>query len=249
MQGFSGKILPAGLEIFSENRRLDLAFPFNPGITFAPRTKMTAWCGSLKDAKMEVNGSGGRLDRKTSKEKSVKKGKRQKEKGHCRRRETGQTTGKEVWFYMSGRACTVGRIKSFFPVCLPCVTACSIYGSGGQTRLSAYGSKEQWKKKNRQKPVKAPLWHKHKRNGPCIISLNCCLGVRQSPFLRLCVVGIRSTKILLGDGVPTDKTAFTEKLVWEEKIREIHFKISRFIVTFAYEEFFEGYATRRRMMQ
>ena len=42
------------------------------------------------------------------------------------------------------------------------------------------------KKKNRQKPVKAPLWHKHKRNGPCIISLNCCLGVRQSPFLRLC---------------------------------------------------------------
>ena len=105
------------------------------------------------------------------------------------------------------------------------------------------------KKKNRQKPVKAPLWHKHKRNGPCIISLNCCLGVMQSPFLRLCVVGIRSTKILLGDGVPTDKTAFTEKLVWEEKIREIHFKISRFIVTFAYEEFFEGYATRRRMMQ
>ena len=42
------------------------------------------------------------------------------------------------------------------------------------------------KKKNRQKPVKAPLWHKHKRNGPCIISLNCCLGVMQSPFLRLC---------------------------------------------------------------
>jgi len=36
MQGFSGKILPAGLEIFSENRRLDLAFPYNPEITFAP---------------------------------------------------------------------------------------------------------------------------------------------------------------------------------------------------------------------
>ncbi len=35
----------------------------------------------------------------------------------------------------------------------------------------------------------------------------------------------------------------------EKKIREIHFKISRFIVTFAYEEFFEGYATRRKMMQ
>lgn len=27
MQGFSGKILPEGLEIFAENRRLDLAFP------------------------------------------------------------------------------------------------------------------------------------------------------------------------------------------------------------------------------
>lgn len=27
MQGFSGKILPEGLEIFPENRRLDLAFP------------------------------------------------------------------------------------------------------------------------------------------------------------------------------------------------------------------------------
>ena len=152
MQGFSGKILPAGLEIFSENRRLDLAFPSNPGITFASRTEMTAWCGSLKDAKMEVNGSGGRLDRKTSKEKSVKKGKRQKEKGHCRRRKTGQTTDKEVWFCMSGRACPVWRIKSFFPVCLPCVTACSIHGSGGQTRLSAYGTKEQRKKKSYKNP-------------------------------------------------------------------------------------------------
>ena len=41
MQGFSGKILPKGLEIFPENKRLDLAFPSNPGVTFAPRTKMT----------------------------------------------------------------------------------------------------------------------------------------------------------------------------------------------------------------
>ena len=70
---FYGKILPERLEIFPENRRLDLAFPYNPGVTFAPSTKMTAWCGSLKGAKMEVNGSRGRLDRKTSKEKSVKK--------------------------------------------------------------------------------------------------------------------------------------------------------------------------------
>ena len=57
---------------------------------------------------MEVNGSGGRLDRKTSKEKSVKKTSptekniagsvrnRQKEKGTMPKRETGQTTCKEV---------------------------------------------------------------------------------------------------------------------------------------------------------
>lgn len=63
MQGFSGKILPEGLEIFAENRRLDLAFPSNPGITFAPRTEMTDWCGSLKDVKMEVNKGGGRFEK------------------------------------------------------------------------------------------------------------------------------------------------------------------------------------------
>ena len=39
---FFGKILPERLEIFPENRRLDLAFPSNPGITFASRTEMTA---------------------------------------------------------------------------------------------------------------------------------------------------------------------------------------------------------------
>ncbi|WP_303036757.1 hypothetical protein, partial [uncultured Duncaniella sp.] len=39
---FFAEILPAGLEISAENRRLDLAFPSNPGITFAPRTEMTA---------------------------------------------------------------------------------------------------------------------------------------------------------------------------------------------------------------
>ena len=33
---FFGEILPEGLEISAENRRLDLAFPSNPGITFAP---------------------------------------------------------------------------------------------------------------------------------------------------------------------------------------------------------------------
>ena len=90
--------------------------------------------------------------------------------------------------------------------------------TSGHTRLSASGSKEQRKRKIIWKAVKAPLWHKHKRNGPCLISLNCCLGVRQSPFLRLC--DSRHTfvqNLLLGDGVPTNKAAFTEKLVWDRK--------------------------------
>jgi hypothetical protein len=42
---FFGKIRPAGLEIFPENRRLDLAFPSIPEITFAARTEMAAKCG------------------------------------------------------------------------------------------------------------------------------------------------------------------------------------------------------------
>ncbi len=45
------------------------------------------------------------------------------------------------------------------------------------------------------------------------------------------------------------KSLLRKNLYEKKKIREIHFKISRFIVTFAYEEFFEGYATRRRIMQ
>ena len=45
------------------------------------------------------------------------------------------------------------------------------------------------------------------------------------------------------------KPLLRKNLYGKKKFREIHFKISRFIVTFAYEEFFEGYATRRRIMQ
>jgi len=96
---------------------------------------------------MEVNGSGGRLDRKTSKEKSVKRSP-QKKKGDSRKRGTGQTTVWKVWFYMSGRTCPVGYIKSFFQVCLPWVTACSIHGAGGHARLSASGSNGQRKEKS-----------------------------------------------------------------------------------------------------
>ena len=186
MQGFSGKILPAGLEIFSENRRLDLAFPSNPGVTFAPRTKMTAWCGPLKGAKMEVNGSGGRLDRKTSKEKSVKKGKRQKEKEHQpeawnRANHRQGSMILSVWPSVSGRTDKI--ILPGLPAVCDGLFHLWIGRSDTAFRLRHKGTA---KKEIVCEPVKAPLWHKHKRNGPCIISLNCCLGVRQSPFLRLC---------------------------------------------------------------
>ena len=99
MQGFSVKILPAGLEIFTGNRRLDLAFPSNPGITFAPRTEMTDWCGSLKGAKMEVNENRGRLGRKNFRRKSVKRGNRLKEKKLHRKREKGTPPTKEVCLF------------------------------------------------------------------------------------------------------------------------------------------------------
>ena len=39
---FREKYYPQGWRFFPKNRRLDLAFPSNPGITFAPRTEMTA---------------------------------------------------------------------------------------------------------------------------------------------------------------------------------------------------------------
>ncbi len=76
------------------------------------------------------------------------------------------------------------------------------------------------KKKIIRKAVKAPLWHKHKRNGLCVISLKrlCSSQAwRKALFSAYAVGGTRSFKILLGDGVPTDKTAFTEKLVWGRK--------------------------------
>ena len=45
-------------------------------------------------------------------------------------------------------------------------------------------------------------------------------------------------------------TPFTEKLMNEViKNPGVYIKISDKIATFAYKEFFEGYATRRRIMQ
>ncbi|WP_238620717.1 hypothetical protein [Bacteroides intestinalis] len=80
-----------------------------------------------------------------------------------------------------------GRIYKIILSGLPAVSDGLFHLWSGRSR-AAFRFRLKWtaKKKNRQKSVKAPLWHKHKRNGPCIISLNFCLGVRQSPFLRLC---------------------------------------------------------------
>ena len=64
-------------------------------------------------------------------------------------------------------------------------------------RENAYNSKELRKKKNRQKPVKAPLW--------------------LSPFLRLHGSQHTFVKIHMGDSVSTDKTAFTKKRVVSQK--------------------------------
>ena len=88
---------------------------------------------------------------------------------------------------LSVRPDVSGRVDKIILPGLPAVGDGLLHlWTSGHTRLSASGSKEQRKRKIIWKAVKAPLWHKHKRNGPCLISLNCCLGVRQSPFLRLC---------------------------------------------------------------
>ena len=135
--------------------------------------------------KMEVNGSGGRLDRKTSKEKSVKK-KSTKEKGkqpEAWNRANHRQGSMILYVWPSVSGLTDKIILPGLPAVYDGLFHLRIGRSCAAFRLRLKGTA---KKKNRQKPVKAPLWHKRKRNGPCIISLNFCLGVRQSPFLRLC---------------------------------------------------------------
>ncbi len=162
---------------------------------------------------MEVNGSGGRLDRKTSKEKSVKK-KSTKEKG--KQPEAWNRANHRVErMVLYVRQDVSGRTYKIILSGLPAVGDGLFHSWSGRS-CTAFRFRLKWtaKKKNSQKSVKAPLWHKRKRNGPCIISLNCCLGVRQSPFLTAyAIVGTRSFKILLYDGVPTNKIAFTEKVM------------------------------------
>ncbi|WP_418681493.1 hypothetical protein, partial [Alistipes putredinis] len=66
--------------------------------------------------------------------------------------ETGQTTCKEVWFYLSGQTCRVGQIKSFFPVCLLWVTACFIYGQAVIHGFPLPAQKNSEKEKSSEKP-------------------------------------------------------------------------------------------------
>ncbi len=134
---------------------------------------------------MEVNGSGGRLDRKTSKEKSVKK-KSTKEKG--KQPEAWNRANHRVEsMVLYVRQDVSGRTYKIILSGLPAVGDGLFHSWSGRSYTAfRFRLKGTAKKKNRQKSVKAPLWHKRKRNGPCIISLNFCLGVRQSPFLRLC---------------------------------------------------------------
>ncbi|MFK2393007.1 hypothetical protein ACIXNU_15185, partial [Bacteroides fragilis] len=65
----------------------------------------------------------------------------------------------------------------------------NIAGSVKQGKPSAFGSKEQRKRKSPLKFAKAPFWHKHKKKwalrhkSETIIARS---GVTQSPFLSLC---------------------------------------------------------------
>ena len=74
--------------------------------------------------------------------------------------------------------------------------------------------------------------------------------MKQSPFLRLC--DRRNTFIQNSFWAMVFRRI--KPLLWKilcmrDKKQEIYFKFSEIIVTFAYEEFFEGYATHRRIMQ
>ena len=99
---------------------------------------------------MEVNGSRGRLDRKTSKEKSVKKtsptekniaGSVKPGKPYARK------YGLSVWPNPFGRA-----NKPFFPVCLLWVTACSIYGQAVIHGFPLPAQRNSEKEKSSEKP-------------------------------------------------------------------------------------------------
>ena len=79
-------------------------------------------------------------------------------------RETGQTTGGSMIDIYFGSVS--GRTDKIILPGLPavCDGLFPFHGSGSPDTAFRYSSKEQ-QKENRQKPVKAPLWHKHKEMG------------------------------------------------------------------------------------
>ncbi len=116
--------------------------------------------------------------------------------------------------------CRICRLKfiwviryGILPICPPPMTACSIHGTGGHGRLSAPAQMNSEKKRIDRNPVKAPLRHKHKRNGPCVISLKRYSFVqawRKALFSAYAVVGntfVRNS--LSSNGVTTYQSAFT----------------------------------------
>ena len=123
--------------------------------------------------KMEVNENRGRLGRKNFRGKSVKRGNRLKEKDI-----TGSVKGKprqrKYDCFRSDGTCPAGRQQSFFPVC-PAVCD-RLFHSWGRLTHSAFTfrfrQKGQQKKKNHLVARKSTSWHRRKRKGHCVISLN-----------------------------------------------------------------------------
>ena len=97
--------------------------------------------------------------------------------------------------YPSGQARLVGQINhsSRFACCgwrlVPFM--------GGRSHAAfRYRLKKTAKEKNLRKSVKAPLWHKPKRNGPCFISLNLLFRHEAKPFSSLMrIVGTWLSKL------------------------------------------------------
>lgn len=124
-----------------------------------------------------------------------------------------------TWF---SRTATV-----ILPVC-PAVCGRLLHAWGKLTHSAYFPFRYKWtaKKKNHQKTHKSTSWHSRKRKGHCIICLNIVYGVRDILFSSYAIVGTR-LKLVLVDGAPIDKIAFTEKLM-NERIKNpgIYIKIS-----------------------
>ena len=102
----------------------------------------------------------------------------------------------------------------------------NIAGSVKQGKPSAFGSKEQRKRKSPLKFAKAPFWHKHKKKwalrhkSETIIARS---GVTQSPFLSLCGQSAHGRSNLFGRWCADGQNRFYGKTCIRRK------KLGRFI--------------------